>query len=148
MWKTYHIYKNTLSAASVAEWLSMLIISALNRSSSHRCGFEPSSGHMRQAMFCLRMVRCFFSGISCFRTTLRLTWLKMSEIIMTCHKTQIKKKIIIMPCLVGKKCTCKWLSFFSRKGLATEMRTWETSNMWPFSVLGFEKDSPCIPGKN
>lgn len=32
------------------------------------------------------------------------------------------------------------------KGLATEMKTWETSKMWPFSVLGFEKDTPCIPG--
>lgn len=32
------------------------------------------------------------------------------------------------------------------KGLATEMKTWEASKMWPFSVLGFEKDSPCIPG--
>ena len=32
--------------ASVAEWLRTLIFSALNRPSSHRCGFEPSSGHM------------------------------------------------------------------------------------------------------
>lgn len=32
------------------------------------------------------------------------------------------------------------------KGLATEMKTWEASKMWPFSVLGFEKDSSCIPG--
>ena len=31
----------------VAEWFRMLIFSALNRSSSHRCGFEPSSGHVR-----------------------------------------------------------------------------------------------------
>ena len=30
----------------MAEWLRPLIFSALNRSSSHRCGFEPSSGHM------------------------------------------------------------------------------------------------------
>ena len=29
----------------MAEWLKMLIFSALNRSSSHRCGFESSSGH-------------------------------------------------------------------------------------------------------
>ena len=33
-------------AAPVAEWLWPLNFSALNRSSSHRCGFEPSSGHM------------------------------------------------------------------------------------------------------
>ena len=30
----------------LAEWLSPLIFSALNRSSSHHCGFEPSSCHM------------------------------------------------------------------------------------------------------
>ena len=36
---------------------------------------------------------------------------------------------------------------FFRKGLGTEMKTWEASKMWPFSVVGFEKDSPCIPGK-
>ena len=33
-------------AAPVAEWLRMRIFSALNRSSSHLCGFQPSSGHM------------------------------------------------------------------------------------------------------
>ena len=31
---------------TVAEWLRTLIFSALNHSSSHRCGFEPSSGHI------------------------------------------------------------------------------------------------------
>ena len=31
---------------SVAEFLRLLIFSALNRSSSLRCAFEPSSGHM------------------------------------------------------------------------------------------------------
>ena len=35
-----------ISAAPVAEWIRPLIFSAVNRSSSHRCGFEPSSGHM------------------------------------------------------------------------------------------------------
>ena len=34
-------------AAPVAEWLRLLTFSDLNRSSSHRCEFEPSSGHMR-----------------------------------------------------------------------------------------------------
>ena len=33
-------------AAPVAEWLRSLIFSALNRSSSHRFGVEPSSGYM------------------------------------------------------------------------------------------------------
>ena len=40
------VYKSTKWAAPVAEWLRPLICSALNRSSSHRCGFELSSGHM------------------------------------------------------------------------------------------------------
>ena len=39
-------YFLTLSAALLAEWLRSLVFSALNRWSSHRCGFEPSSGHM------------------------------------------------------------------------------------------------------
>ena len=42
--------------------------------------------------FCLRVVRWFFSGISRFRPTFRLTWLKMSEIILTGCKIQIKIK--------------------------------------------------------
>ena len=49
-------------AATVAKWLRPLMFSALNCSSSHPCGFEPSSGHVGQAKFCLRVVRCFFSG--------------------------------------------------------------------------------------
>ena len=79
-------------AAPVAELLRPLIFTALNRLSSHRCGFEPHSSHMRQAMFCLRAVRCFFLGISRFCPTLWLTQLKMSEIILMGRKTQIKKK--------------------------------------------------------
>ena len=37
--------QTVLEAAPVAECLRTLIFSALNRLSSHRCGFEPSSGH-------------------------------------------------------------------------------------------------------
>ena len=59
-YRIYLIFQSIL-AALVAEWLRPLIFSALNRSSSHRCGFEPSSGHMRQVKFCLRVVRWFFS---------------------------------------------------------------------------------------
>ena len=47
-------------AAPVAEWLRQLIISELNLLSSQRCGFEPSSGHVEQAKFCLWVVRWFF----------------------------------------------------------------------------------------
>ena len=61
---------------------------------------------------------------------------------------------------ISKSCLCdndqfrEHIAFLSalivcvfRKGLGTEMKTWEASKMWPFSVVGFEKDSPCIPGK-
>ena len=71
----------------------------LNRSSSHRCGFHPSSGHMRQVKFCLQVVRWFFSGISHFRPTEGLTQLKLSEIILTGRKTQIKKIKYLSFCL-------------------------------------------------
>ena len=71
-------------AAPVAEWLRTLIFSVLNHPSSHRCGFEPSSACVWSGGF--------FSGISRFRPTLlTLTQPKMSEIILTGRKTQIKK---------------------------------------------------------
>ena len=38
--------KMSKSAAPVTEWLRPLLFIALNHSSSHRCGFEPRSGHM------------------------------------------------------------------------------------------------------
>ena len=71
-----------------------LIISALNRSSSHRCGFESRSGHVRQAKFCLQVVRWFFFRISRFRPTYGLTRHKMCEIIVMGCKIQFiyKKK--------------------------------------------------------
>ena len=69
--------------APVAEWLRMLIFNAVNRSSSHRC--------VRQAKFCLRVVRWFFSGFSCFHPTFRLTRLKMIGIILMGRRTQFKK---------------------------------------------------------
>ena len=73
-------------AAPVAKWLRSLIFNTLNHSSSHRCGFEPSSGHVRQAKFCLRVVRWFFLGISLFAPPY-----EMSEIILMVRKTKIKK---------------------------------------------------------
>ena len=63
----YSHFKNTL-AVSVAERLRPIIFSALTRSSSHRCGFKPSSGHMWRR-FCLRVARLYFSEISHFRPT-------------------------------------------------------------------------------
>ena len=35
-----------LGTAPMSEWLRLLIFSTLNSSSSHRCGFEPSWGHV------------------------------------------------------------------------------------------------------
>ena len=46
--------------APLAEWLRMPIFSALNCSSSQRCGFEPSSDHMREAKYSHGQV--FFLG--------------------------------------------------------------------------------------
>ena len=50
------IHKASDHLDPLAEWLRMLIFSALNCSSSHCCGFEPSSGHVRKAKFCLQVV--------------------------------------------------------------------------------------------
>ena len=84
-------------AAPVAEWLRPLIFSVLNRLSSHSCGFEPSSVTWdKPSSVCVWL--CVFSwGISHFHPTWRLILLKMSEIILTGHKTQIKKKINAEP---------------------------------------------------
>ena len=84
-----------MEAAPVVEWLRMLIFSTLNRPSSHLCGLDSSSGNVTLAKFRLRVVGWFFSWTSCFRPTLWLTWLKMSEIILMGRKTQIKNKIKI-----------------------------------------------------
>ena len=84
-----------LGAAPVVEWLRLLIISALSRSSSHHYGFEPtcSSGCMwDKPSFACRWSGGFSRGISCFHATYWLTWLKMSEIILTANNTRIKKQ--------------------------------------------------------
>ena len=44
--KMFFSHTNLWQAAPVSDGLRTLILSALNHSSSHRCGFEPSSGHM------------------------------------------------------------------------------------------------------
>ena len=72
----------------MAEWLS-----ALNRSSSHHCGFEPGSGHQSSAC---GWSGGFFSKISRFCPILQLTRLKMSEIFLRGRKTQIKKNQGVM----------------------------------------------------
>ena len=41
-----NFYKPVHNGGPVAEWLRPLIFITLNHSSSHRCRFEPSSGHM------------------------------------------------------------------------------------------------------
>ena len=48
------------------------------------------------AVFCLRVVRWCFTGISCFRPTLQWTRLNMSEINLTGRKTQIKKSTAVV----------------------------------------------------
>ena len=65
-----------------------LIFSAINHSVIPPLWVQVQlRSHVRQAKFCL--VRGFFSGISHFRHTYRLTRLKMTEIILTDCKTQI-----------------------------------------------------------
>ena len=67
-------------AVPLAEWLKPITFSVLNRPSSHRCGFEPSSGDKPSSA-------CGwsdgFSRGSPVSPTLWLARLKMSEIILT-----------------------------------------------------------------
>ena len=58
--------------------------------------------HVRQAKICLRVIRWFFSGISRFRTSLRMTRLKVSEIILTDRKIQIKKNVCMTKYFICK----------------------------------------------
>ena len=57
-------------------------------------GSSLSLGHTwdKPSLICLWVDRCFFSGISRFHLTFWLAQLKMSEIVLMGHKTQIKKK--------------------------------------------------------
>ena len=61
--------------------------------------------YVRQAKFRLRLVRWFFSGIFRFRPNLRLTRLKMSEIILLGRKAQIKAGLLIPIILIYKGLT-------------------------------------------
>ena len=88
--------------------------------------------HVREAKFCLRWsgVFFFFSEISGFRPTLRLTRFKMSEIFSTGRKIQIKKIFLLQfnyesDCETGEatmiykrtciKCSCKMHLLFYMK---------------------------------
>ena len=84
--------QKTKRGGPVAEWLGPLMVSARSLVISLLWVRALLGSHVRQAKFCLRVIRWFFSGISHFHPTLRLTRLKMSEINLTGHKTQIKKK--------------------------------------------------------
>ena len=44
--------------------------------------FEPCSGHMWEAKFCIQMVRWFSPGFSGFRPSLMKDWLNISEIFL------------------------------------------------------------------
>ena len=76
--------------------LRTVIFSALNRSSHHRCEFDPSSSHMWVKP---TFVRCFFSGISRFRPTLWLTRLKMREKKCTSHVEGDNTSLIRRNCI-------------------------------------------------
>ena len=74
------------STETVTPWLSgEVCFGALNRLSSHRCGFELSTYGTSQVLLARGQ------GFPVFRPTLRLTRFKMNEIILMGCKTQIKK---------------------------------------------------------
>ena len=82
--------KPTWRPTPVAEWFRLLIISALNRSSSHRCWFKPSSGCF---MWDTQSSACWWSGVFSRESPSRfLIWLKVNERILMGCKTQLKKK--------------------------------------------------------
>ena len=74
----------------MAEWLRTLTFSALNRSSSHPVGSSLAWVTCETSQVLL--ASGLSHGFSRFRSTLRLTLLKMSEIILTGRKTQTKTK--------------------------------------------------------
>ena len=71
----------------MAECLRTLIFSALTS-----VGLSLARVICETSQALLAGGQVFFSGISHFCPTLRLTRLKMREIILTGHKTQIKRK--------------------------------------------------------
>ena len=71
----------------------MMIFSALNSSSSHCCRAQLRSRDQ------LAGGPVVFLGDLTFCPTLRLTGLKMSEIILTGRKTQIEKKATMHYCM-------------------------------------------------
>ena len=90
------------------------VVSTLNQSSSHRCGFEPSLGHMWDKPSCACGSSGVFSrGSPGLCPTLRLTWLSMSEIILMGRKTQIKKIYCSVRLFLIPDCHLHWslLSF-------------------------------------
>ena len=94
-------------ATPMAVWLKMLIFSAQNHSSSYHCWLEPCSGHTWDKSSSACGWSGFFSlGSPIFRPTLRLTKLKMSELILTGHKTQIKKKLSPFSCVMSHLGKC------------------------------------------
>ena len=121
--------KQKVFASLRAEWISMLIFSTVNHLSSQMCGFEPSSWHMWDKP---GSAKGWSGGVSqwspVFDPALRLTRLKMSEIILTGHKTQIKK--IYKNCQsVLSNVTILFLSFRTdRSGPSVQTKTWLQSD--------------------
>ena len=92
----------------MAEWLKKLMFSALTRSSSHRCGFKPCSGHMRdKPSSACGWSGGFSQGSPVFAPPNDLTWLKLSEIILTGRKPPLPHPIggiLVWGCLCVRLC--------------------------------------------
>ena len=70
----------------MAEWFRMLIFSALNHTSTHRCGFGSSSDHMTGETSKVLLAGGQVVFLSLFHHTLQLIRLIISEIILTGRK--------------------------------------------------------------
>ena len=78
-------------AVPVAKWLRMLIFSAQNRSSSHRCGFKTNSVTCETSQGLLAGGQVVFLGDLSFLPHFTIDSSQNDEIILTGHKTQITK---------------------------------------------------------
>ena len=90
----------------MAEWLRSLTSVLLIIRSSHRCGFAPRTGHEficeTSHVLLAGVSGGFFPGHSGFRPTYGLIRLDMSEKAQKGHKTESKKKKIIIKKLKKK----------------------------------------------
>ena len=76
------------------------------------------------SQFLLAAGQVVFSGISHFRPTLRLTWLKMSKLILTSRKTQIRKRRSFIYDFIRQRTVCSFGS------ISTDVSKTAHSALW------------------